>query len=144
MNYGWPVLRGARTASHACGDATRRLAHDHSRTSYRAIVGGYVVRDPGLPTLAGRYLYGDNCNIGSLRSDARSSAPTTATSRLADRRGSRSFGEDACGRLYAASLDGPVYRIQDGAATPCTFAPPTGGSAAPTPRRRGSRWRSAA
>jgi myo-inositol 2-dehydrogenase/D-chiro-inositol 1-dehydrogenase len=22
-----------------------------------------------------------------------------------------SFGEDACGRIYAASLNGPVYRI---------------------------------
>jgi hypothetical protein len=25
-----------------------------------------------------------------------------------------SFGEDACGRVYVASLDGPVYRLADG------------------------------
>jgi hypothetical protein len=30
-----------------------------------------------------------------------------------------SFGEDGCGRIYAASLSGPVFRVQDGTATPC-------------------------
>ena len=35
-----------------------------------------------------------------------------------------SFGEDACGRIYAASLSGPVYRVQDGAPTPCTYPAP--------------------
>ena len=32
-----------------------------------SIVGGYVVRDPGLPTLNSRYLYSDFCK-GELRS----------------------------------------------------------------------------
>jgi hypothetical protein len=41
--------------------------------------------------------------------------------------GLSSFGEDACGHVYAASLNGPVYRIQEGAATPCTFTAPGGG-----------------
>ena len=35
-----------------------------------------------------------------------------------------SFGEDACGRLYAASHAGPVYRIQDGAPTTCDLPLP--------------------
>jgi hypothetical protein len=30
-----------------------------------------------------------------------------------------SFGEDSCGRLFAVSLHGPVYRIVDGALSAC-------------------------
>jgi parvulin-like peptidyl-prolyl isomerase len=36
-------------------------------TGICAIMGGYVVRDRGLPTLWGRYVYGDLCS-GGLRS----------------------------------------------------------------------------
>ena len=32
-----------------------------------------------------------------------------------------SFGEDACGRVHIASLDGTVSRLQDGAPSPCSF-----------------------
>jgi hypothetical protein len=75
------------------------------------VTGGVVVRDPGLPALAGRYVYGDFCR-GRLRSLAI----------VRDRaRGDRalglhvealsSFGEDARGRVYATSLSGPVYRL---------------------------------
>ena len=35
--------------------------------NFCSITGGYVVRDPGLPTLLGRYVYGDFCNA-ALRS----------------------------------------------------------------------------
>ena len=42
-----------------------------------------------------------------------------------------SFGEDACGRIYVASHGGPVYRIQDGAPTPCNVPAPR-----PPPRAR--------
>ena len=34
----------------------------HSRDQVCSITGGYVVRDPQLPELAGQYLYGDFCN----------------------------------------------------------------------------------
>jgi hypothetical protein len=43
-----------------------------------------------------------------------------------------SFGEDACGHLFAASLAGPVYQLVDGAPSACrlpitTPPPPTAG-----------------
>ena len=122
-NFGWPCREGDIAGpGAACAGATTDPAF--ARTSadgFHAIVGGYVVRDPGLPTLYGRYLYGDAA-IGSLRSvtlpntdDRAEPMPISALS---------SFGEDACGRIYAASLSGPVYRVQDGAPTPCTFPAP--------------------
>lgn len=76
-----------------------------------AIIGGYVVRDPRLPSLRGRYIYADLCE-GELRS---------LRPRLGRAAGDRklglsvpspsSFGEDARGHLYVASLEGPVYRL---------------------------------
>ena len=68
-----------------------------------AITGGYVVRDQALGGLYGRYLYADHCdnplrslNLGLPRaSDDRSEGLTVPNV--------SSFGEDADGRIYAAS-----------------------------------------
>jgi glucose/arabinose dehydrogenase len=128
-NYGWPCLEG-RSPNNACS-APRAvdpvLEKTHSGDGYCAIVGGYVVRDPGLPTLAGRYLYGDNCSA-PLRSVALADASSDAPAGLSVS-GLSSFGEDACGHLFAASLSGPVYRIQDGPLAGC----PAGGDSLPPP-----------
>jgi Glucose / Sorbosone dehydrogenase len=79
-----------------------------------AITGGYVVRDPTVPELFGRYLYADFCE-GELRSLV---LPSEAEGRASDDRseglsvaGPVSFGEDAAGRVYVVSDEGPVYRL---------------------------------
>ena len=76
-----------------------------------AIVGGYVMRGPGIPRLRGRYLYGDVCS-GQLRSVRLTRA------RARDDRSERtvvpylvSFGRDGGGRLYVVSLNGRVFRL---------------------------------
>ena len=121
VNFGWPDAEGP----DGTGGQRPVVAHAHNPPdTFCAIVGGYVVRDPGLPTLNGRYIYGDNSVTSIWVGDAahgRRRPPDRA------RRSPRltSFGEDACGHVYAASLDGPVYRIQDGAVSPCTLAPGT-------------------
>ena len=72
-NYGWPCREGAARLSHRPGlrrrrrPPTRVLEKSHSADGFCAIIGGYVVRDPGLPTLLGRYIYGDYC-ASALRS----------------------------------------------------------------------------
>ena len=86
------------------------LVAPHS-AGYCAIIGGYVVRDRSLPSLYGRYLYGDDCKpqIESVKlrpGHATGNRPTgLAVSAMS------SFGQDAAGHIYAVSLDGPVYRI---------------------------------
>ena len=58
------------------------------------------MRDPGLPTLLGRYLYADHC-VGELRTvDLAAPAGDAATGLRAAE--VSSFGEDACGRLLRA------------------------------------------
>ncbi len=75
-----------------------------------AIVGGYVARGPGLGDLAGRYLYGDNCT-GDLRSFSPAAPDATDRAEGVHVTGLYSLGEDSCGRLYAVSGSGPVYRL---------------------------------
>jgi hypothetical protein len=75
------------------------------------VAGGIVVRDPGLPQLTGRYVYGDTCR-GQVRSFRISGGKATNDRALGPRVSNlSSFGQDARGRVYLASLDGPVYRL---------------------------------
>ena len=76
------------------------------------MTGGYVVRDPGLPTLYGRYLYGDYCE-GELRSFTAEAGSEATDDRALGLQVPQlsSFGEDAAGRLYVTSLEGAVYRL---------------------------------
>jgi glucose/arabinose dehydrogenase len=87
-----------------------------------AIIGGYVSRDPSLPELSGRYLYGDFGN-GEIRSLVLSEAAGSDRSEGLTVGGLDSFGEDSCGRLYAVSQLGPVYRLTGPTPNTCTPAP---------------------
>lgn len=111
-NFGWPRWEGDQYHSGAPGHGPPIppiLAYPHSPGC--AVVGGYVVRDPRLPTLAGRYLYSDLCH-GDIRSlvpslggasDDRSTGLNVSSP--------TSFGEDSRGRIYVASYGGAVYRV---------------------------------
>jgi hypothetical protein len=112
VDFGWPGAEGP----DGSGGQRPIVARAHNE-GFCAIVGGYVVRDPGLPTLNGRYVYGDNCNT-TLWSTAPRTGGASSDTGLAITR-LTSFGEDSCGHIYAASLDGPVYRLQDGAESAC-------------------------
>jgi hypothetical protein len=129
-NYGWPCFEGFHAYDGRCssltGDVKPVLERGHG-PQVCSLTGGYVVRDPGLPSLQGRYNYGDFCG-SRVRSVALGNPSTDGDTALAVNAVS-SFGEDVCGRLYVASLDGPVSRIEDGAATPCAVDPPPPGTA---------------
>jgi hypothetical protein len=77
-----------------------------------SVTGGVVDRDRRLPALAGRYLYGDYCT-GVVRSFRIVNGRATGDRRVGFTVPSlSSFGQDAGGRVYAVSLNGPVYRLQ--------------------------------
>jgi Glucose / Sorbosone dehydrogenase len=88
-----------------------------------AIIGGYVARGPGLGTLFGRYVYGDLCQ-GQIRSFSPASPFSTDRSEGIHVEDLNSFGQDSCGRLYAVSGDGPVYRLVGPEAASCPVAAP--------------------
>ncbi len=69
------------------------------------------MRDGGLPALNGRYVYGDYC-AGDLQSIKLATGGATDNKSLGIHVSNlASFGEDARGRVYAVSGDGPVYRL---------------------------------
>ncbi len=111
-NLGWPFYEGRHQDEPGGpgGVTFPALAKPHSK-GFCAIVGGYLLRGRRLPSLRDRYLYGDVCT-GRLRS-----VRLGAGGAEADRSEHLSvpyldsFGRDGRGRLYAVSLDGPVFRI---------------------------------
>ncbi len=123
-NYGWSCREGLHAGpGPACaGTPAEPLLELPHSAGYCSITGGYVVRDAGLPTLNGRYLYTDFCK-GELRSvDVTNAASDAGTGLTVD--SPTSFGEDACGHPLVVSRAGGVYRIVDGSISPCD---PTGG-----------------
>ena len=71
-----------------------------------------MIRDPALTAWRGRYVFGDYCR-GVLQTAVLASGSARKRDRPQAARSSQlsSFGEDARGRVYATSLDGPVYRL---------------------------------
>ena len=82
------------------------------------MIGGYLVRDPSLGALDGRYLYGDHCT-GQLRSFDPASPYTTDCSEGLTIENLNSFGEDAAGRVYAVSGNGGVWRLVPSTPSSC-------------------------
>ncbi len=115
VNYGWRPFEGRRRnypgeSAPGAVAPVLELSHDDGNCS---ITGGYVVRDGGLPALRGRYVYGDFCKgrLRSVRLSAGRARDDRAIAGLKTIRSLSSFGEDARGRVYVVSLDGPVYRL---------------------------------
>jgi glucose/arabinose dehydrogenase len=111
-NFGWDTFEGRSRyeSGSAPGHVRPVLQHTHSE-GFCSITGGYVIRDRSLGRgWTGRYIYGDYCD-GTLRlSHLRRPAARSTPTRL-NVNGLVSFGEDSRGRVYAVSLDGPVYRL---------------------------------
>jgi glucose/arabinose dehydrogenase len=111
-NYGWSIFDGDRRfkPGPAPGAVKPAVVALHS-DGYCAIIGGYVVRDPAVPALAGRYLFGDNCKaqINSVVLSAGHARGNRATGLSVP--SLAGFGQDNAGHIYLASLAGPVYRL---------------------------------
>ena len=97
------------------------------------MLGGYVVRDPRLTGLTGRYLYGDLCrsdlrtlNLGVPGADPQPAGISIPSGDL------RGFGEDSRGCVYVET-SANVYRVaalpDAGAACPLPSANPPGAGA---------------
>lgn len=116
LNFGWDAYEGRAVKEPKEPNPAGRLvypayAYDHG-AGRCSITGGFVYRGSAVPAARGRYFFGDYCTgtIWSLRwangeaTDVRKEAPTI--------KGLSTFGEDARGELYAASVNtGRVYRL---------------------------------
>jgi glucose/arabinose dehydrogenase len=115
-NFGWDVYEGNEFYERKNPNPAGRLVgpvHVYANSgSDCSVTGGFVYRGRAIPSLRGRYVFGDFCSgrIWTLR---------VSGGRATDVRQERiratnlsSFGEDARGELYATSLEGGVYRVR--------------------------------
>jgi hypothetical protein len=79
------------------------------------VIGGYLVRDPALPSFAGQYLFG-RFDTGIIMRLGPQAAPPPVNTGLTVANIS-GFGEDGVGHLYATSLAGQVYRLGESGGT---------------------------
>jgi glucose/arabinose dehydrogenase len=113
LNFGWRVYEG--TSSYEEGELgpgklTQPVAeytHDHGCS----ITGGVVYRGSAVPSLVGRYVYGDYCSgtIWSLelvngKAEQIRTEPFTIETVT-------SFGENGSGELYAVTGNGTLYKL---------------------------------
>jgi glucose/arabinose dehydrogenase len=114
-NLGWPLYEGRERRSAGEAQAVvAPIAVYARRRPHCSIVGGFVYRGRALARLRGRYVYGDLCSgaIWSLR--VRGERSLVRREPLTVPAGLYSFGEDAGGELYAASMDGTVSKLVPG------------------------------
>jgi glucose/arabinose dehydrogenase len=115
-NYGWNIMEGDICTPHIKADcnpgayAAPILAY--GRKQGQAVIGGYVYRGKAVPSLQGRYIFGD---YGSGRIWAVTLGPDgTAVKRtLLFKTGMHisSFGVDDDQELYVVDIAGTVYRL---------------------------------
>ncbi|MGH2923544.1 MAG: PQQ-dependent sugar dehydrogenase [Solirubrobacterales bacterium] len=115
-NFGWNDFEGFERFSGANAPAPasdeKPIYAYRTRRKSCSVIGGFVGRGAAPGPVSGRYLFGDFCN-GRLRT----LVPDLGGARKIRRLGVTvpaltSFGEAGNGTLYAASLDGPVYRLK--------------------------------
>jgi hypothetical protein len=127
-NFGWPTCEGTLNPGCSSHPTFTEPIYEYANAgSTCAITGGYVVRDPELGDLVGRYLFADYC-AGDLWSVDPASPPALGGHRSEDVNveSPTSFGEDACGRLYVASRDlNRVFRIEGPSSGACSMSPGT-------------------
>jgi glucose/arabinose dehydrogenase len=115
LNFGWNRYEGNAEYSQSQelleGWELTDPIHVYDRDAGCSVTGGYVYRGKNVPSVAGRYFFGDYCTgtIWSLRvADGKATdvrRESFAVSSIS------SFGEDAAGELYFVSLNGPIYRL---------------------------------
>jgi Glucose / Sorbosone dehydrogenase len=119
-NLGWNCREGNADGPGSCsgaGSVGPLFQYSRVGDSSVAVTGGYVVRDPAMPSFVGRYLFGDyfEATFGNqLRalSLTPGATPVNAGETVPSLVG---FGENSAGNLYAASVTGPVYRLTESA-----------------------------
>jgi glucose/arabinose dehydrogenase len=116
LNFGWNTYEGRHL--YPGGDELLRRGRlvqpiaEYSHAFGCSVTGGYVYRGKSVAAAVGRYFYGDYCsgNIWSLKvTNGKATGVRRESFKVA---GLSSFGEDARGELYLASVDsGAVYRL---------------------------------
>jgi glucose/arabinose dehydrogenase len=112
-NYGWDVYEGMHVFEDKDLNPAGHLVmpvYEYSHDHGCSVTGGYVYRGERFPALQGEYFFGDYCSgtVWTLRLEGGKAKDVRTVGKIDQL---SSFGEDAAGELYAASLSGTIYRL---------------------------------
>jgi uncharacterized repeat protein (TIGR03806 family) len=120
-NYGWRCFEGTQdiSARWATGAtcATRKdllpPIAEYSHTIGAAVTGGYVYRGKAIPSLTGRYVFGDYSSgrIWHIPNDTQPTETMTEANGLVSGLYISSFGEDNDGELYITNIYRDLHKI---------------------------------
>ncbi len=113
-NYGWNVMEGEHCFRPKTGCDTAGLeppVFEYGSEEGCSVIGGYVYRGNGLPSLWGAYVYADYCSgsIWALRQEDGSVTDQRLIGRLG--RQITSFGQDREGNLYVLTQNSGIYEL---------------------------------
>jgi glucose/arabinose dehydrogenase len=114
LNFGWSVYEGNSKYKAdeplGPGTLTKPVYVYHHGDAGCSVTGGYVYRGKDIPSLVGRYVFGDFCS-GIIWSGVEGSGGLTDVRQEGKVFQIAGWGEDSAGELYAAGLDGAVYKL---------------------------------
>lgn len=117
-NYGWRIKEGSLETGlgSTTGITLVDPIHEYGPTDGFAVIGGYVYRGKQFPVMDGTYFFGDHGGrIWSLIKNAkRDVIERTPELRLDEEHSLENlstFGEDANGEIYFATLSGDLFQI---------------------------------
>lgn len=110
VNFGWDVFEGsAGYEDKPLGPGTLvKPVAEYDHHAGCSITGGFVYRGKKIPSLRGRYLFGDYCTGTIWSVPARGGAMRVEPFKVEQL---VSFGESLAGELYVVSHKGTVYRV---------------------------------
>lgn len=112
-NYGWNAYEASMVFNRgvvAPNAVAPIFEYDHTAANGCSVTGGYVYRGQAIPSLVGRYVYGDFCS-GRIWLGWREGAIWRNQVFMDSGLQISSFGEDAAGELYVVDYRGAIYRF---------------------------------
>lgn len=115
-NYGWKIMEATKcyrtSTCNKNGLKTPIWNYAQGSDTGSSVTGGYVCRDKNLPSLGGKYIYGDfvTGNIWALTYAENKAVKNELIAKISG--GLPSFGEDSKRNLYVLSYSpGKVYKL---------------------------------
>jgi uncharacterized repeat protein (TIGR03806 family) len=112
-NYGWNTMEGKHCfQGRPCQMADFAApVHEYGRTDGYSVTGGYVYRGKLIPSLFGKYVFGDFGSGKVWALHLNNNAADKSEQLLATGRSIASFGEDSEGEIYLLDHAGSLHKI---------------------------------
>jgi glucose/arabinose dehydrogenase len=113
-NFGWRQLEGSHCYNPATGcSRTGKVMPvvEYTHADGCSVTGGYVYRGAAVPSLYGKYVFGDYCSGKIWTFPAGAPWQVGRTLLMDTNLAISSFGEDQHGELYVVDRGGTVYRF---------------------------------